>query len=134
MRHCPYQSRYTGERGCNPIPVLGRRCGKGGSLNSRVYKVAAHLGDWQMGLGRDAVDAIGVMPLLRIRRRQAIAGIAVAAAAASRRRNVAAQPRLSANACNRQTARTLSRPCTRKRNMPRFLMMPCARSVSLRRR
>ena len=64
----------------------------------------------------------------------AIAGIAIAAAAALRRRRVLAQHRLSANACRTQTARTFSRPCTRKRDMPRFLMMPCARSVSLRRR
>jgi len=64
----------------------------------------------------------------------AIAGIAIAAAAAIRRRRVLAQHRLSASACNRQTARTFSRLCTRKRDMPRFLMMPCARSVSLRRR
>jgi hypothetical protein len=64
----------------------------------------------------------------------ATAGIASAAAAAIRRRRVWAQPRLSANACSRQTARTFSRLWTRNRNMPRFLMMPCARSVSLRRR
>ena len=63
-----------------------------------------------------------------------LAGIAMAAAAAIRRRRVLAQHRLSVNACSRQTARTFSRPCTRNRDMPRFLMMPCARSVSLRRR
>src|SRR5262249_42295231 len=64
----------------------------------------------------------------------AAAGIAVAAAAAIRRRNVSAQDRFSANACIRQTDRTFSRPCTRNRVIPRVLMMPCARSVSLRRR
>ena len=33
-----------------------------------------------------------------------------------------------------QTARTFPRPCTRKRDMPRFFIMPCVRSVSLPRR
>lgn len=118
-----------GFRGCNPIPAFGVTCLPAiCSTLECIRKWGICPLDWAEHCtdGNGVADASGCG--------HAIAGIAIGAAAAMRRRSVLAQHRLRVSACRTQTARTFSRPCTRKRDMPRFLMMPCARSVSLRRR
>jgi len=114
------QSRFSVRR------VIWRYAQPGGVSKLRIFCRRDWGGDAMKVIANGAAHVSGCG--------HAFAGIAIAAAAAIRRRRVLAQHRLSASACSTQTARTFSRPCTRNRDMPRFLMMPCARSVSLRRR
>jgi len=126
--------RFPGAGGCNPIPLFRARVSLREDFILKVWAIWRYLliawGHWAAAprprVGEGAALASGCG--------HAAAGAVSAAAAAMRRRSVSAQDRLSASACITQTARTFSRPCTRNRVMPRFLMMPCARSVSLRRR
>src|SRR5947207_3498225 len=126
--------RLADSGGCNPIPLFRARVSLREDFILKVWAIWRYLliawGHWAAAprprVGEGAALASGCG--------HAAAGAVSAAAAAMRRRSVSAQDRLSASACITQTARTFSRPCTRNRVMPRFLMMPCARSVSLRRR